>query len=144
MSLQIESGATHSSAVHPNIHSYAKRRTSSECTSERGSPASFSLDQNGFILECGRSVEAMFGYSQHELVWQHISCLFPKLAEVALIQDGRLNPMLNFICHCDHIFEAIDRKSGIVTCNLTFLMVENKGTQNLRMIVRPVVAAANA
>ncbi|HLP97817.1 MAG TPA: PAS domain-containing protein [Sideroxyarcus sp.] len=143
MDLQIENGATHINAAHLNIHSYAKRRTRNEECLEYSSPAAFSLDANGFILECDRSVETLFGYSQLELVWQHISCLFPKLAEVALIQSGRLNPMLNFICHCDHIFEAIDRQSGIVTCNLTFLLVENKGTQNLRLIVRPV-AAANA
>jgi hypothetical protein len=43
------------------------------------------LDEQGYIRECDKSVETLFGYCQHELVWQHISCLFPKLTEFALI-----------------------------------------------------------
>jgi PAS domain S-box-containing protein len=107
------------------------------------SPPVLLLDVNGFIQECGQSVEKLFGYSQHELLWQHISCLFPKLGEVDLIQQGRLNPMLNYICHCDHIFEAINKQGGVTVCNLNFFMVEHTGMKNLRLIVRPV-AAANA
>lgn len=110
---------------------------------ERFSPPVLLLDVNGFIQECGQSIERLFGYSQHDLLWQHISCLFPKLGEFDLIQQGRLNPMLNYICHCDHIFEAINKHGGITVCNLNFFMLEHTGMKNLRLIVRPV-AAANA
>jgi PAS domain S-box-containing protein len=107
----------------------------------RFSPPVLLLDADGFIQECGHSIEQIFGYSQHELLWQHISCLFPKLGEVDLIQQGRVNPMLNYICHCDHIFEVINKQGGITVCNLNFFMLDHTGTKNLRLIVRPVAAA---
>jgi PAS domain S-box-containing protein len=110
---------------------------------ERFSPPVLLLDEDGFIQECGHSIEQIFGYSQHELLWQHVSCLFPKLGEVDLIQQGRVNPMLNYICHCDHIFEAINKHGGISVCNLNLFMLEHAGMKNLRLIVRPVAAANN-
>jgi hypothetical protein len=97
-----------------------------------------SLDESGIIRECDSVAEMVFGYLPHELYWQHISCLFPTLADVALMQGNQLNPMLNYICHCDHYFEAIDKQENIIICHLNFVLVENEGRQNLRMIVRPV------
>jgi PAS domain S-box-containing protein len=105
---------------------------------ERLSPPAFWLDDNGYIQECDKSAERMFGYGQQELAWQHISCLFPSLAEVVLMQGDRLNPMLNYICHCDHVFEAIDRQGNIIICNLNCFLVDNKGKPNVRLMVRPV------
>lgn len=105
------------------------------------SPAVLLLDVDGFIQECSNSIEELCGYSQNELLWQHISCLFPKLGEMDLLQRGKLNPMLNYICHCDHIFEAMHKKSGIFVCNLNFFMVEHAAGRGLRLIVRPVMAA---
>lgn len=108
---------------------------------ERHTPASLSLDSRGYIQTCARPVEKLFGYRQHELLWQHISCLFPQFFEVALIQDERLNPLLNYLCHCDHDFEAIDKQGEPVVCNLNLFLVENDGQQSLRLIVRPLVSA---
>lgn len=138
MNLQIESSAK----TKHDVSSHAKRMIlKAEHLTERHTPPVLLLDVNGFIQECGKSVEKIFGYQQHELVWQHISCLFPQLSDVALMQESRLNPMLNYICHCDHVFEAINKQSDIVVCHLNFLLVEHKGMQNLRLIVRPVIGA---
>jgi hypothetical protein len=138
MNMLTENFATRTmdSASHAVRHAVKTERKS-----EHHSPAVLLLDVNGYIQECGNSIEELCGYSQHELLWQHISCLFPKLGEIDLLQNGKLNPMLNYICHCDHIFEAMHKKSGIIVCNLNFFMVEHAGGQNLRLIVRPVVAA---
>jgi PAS domain S-box-containing protein len=108
---------------------------------KRQSPPTLTLDANGSIQECSNSIETIFGYHPHELVWQHISCLFPRFSEVALIQGNQLNPMLNYLCHCDHVFEATDKRGDVVICNLNFFIVENKGTPNLKLIVRPVANA---
>ncbi|MDO8990308.1 MAG: hypothetical protein Q7U91_11830 [Sideroxyarcus sp.] len=135
MNLQIES-----SAKTKNMDSSQSRRLvlKAEHLTERHTPPVLLLDVNGFIQECGKTVEKIFGYRQHELVWQHISCLFPQLVDMPLMQGNHLNPMLNYICHCDHVFEAINKQSDIVVCHLNFFLVEYKGMQNLRLIVRPV------
>lgn len=104
-------------------------------------PTAFSLDEHGMIRECGKTVEKLFGYHQLEVVWQHISCLFPQLSEVALMQADRLNPMFQYICHCGHVFEAIGKRGEIIKCNLSFFLIENDGTPTLRLIVRPVAEA---
>ncbi len=112
---------------------------SSSCNvSGSSAPIAFSLDENGFIRECSKSVEKVFGYDEHELAWQHISCLFPQLTEVALMKEHRLNPLFQYICHCGHAFEAIDKLSDIVKCNLNFFLIENERGATLRLIVRPL------
>lgn len=137
MNLQIESDAINKI----DVSVYAKQQTLTDVQPTEYSPPSLSLDADGLIQECDKSVETLFGYRQHELVWHHISCLFPKLAEVALMQGNRLNPLFNYICHCDHVFEALNRQCDIITCNLNFFLVENKGKLNLRLIVRPIANA---
>ena len=139
MNLQIESDAINEI----DVSAYAKRQTLTEVRpAEQHSLPLLSLDVDGLIQECDKSVETLFGYRQHELVLHHISCLFPKLKEVALMQGNRLNPLFNYICHCDHVFAAIKRQGGIINCKLNFFLVENKGKLNLRLIVRPIANAA--
>ncbi len=138
MNLLMENTATNS------IHSYSSAsepKQAGENSIMRYSSPMLALDSDGFIQECGEFIEAIFGYRPHELVWQHISCLFPHFSDVALMQGDRLNPLLNYLCHCDHIFEAINRQGEVVICNLNFFLVENKGVASLRMIVRPVAIA---
>ena len=140
MNLQIESKTMNRT----DVSSCFKRNTLTDThPAERHSPPVLLLDADGVIRECDQSVESIFGYRQHELIWQHISCLFPKFMEIALMQGNRLNPLLNYICHCDHLFEAVSKQSGIVICNLNFFLVEHNGSPSLRLIVRPV-AKANA
>lgn len=138
MNLQIESGTMNKS----NISSRATlHKLTDEHETERYSPPALSLDTNGYIQDCDKTVERLFGYRQHELLFQHISCLFPKFLEMALLQGNRLNPMLSYICHCDYVFEAINKQSETVICNLNFFLMESKGTPNLRMIVRSIANA---
>ena len=124
---------------------YSGSALNHQMTEEQGmelyTPASLSLDSRGYIQTCSRPVEKLFGYRQHELLWQHISCLFPQFFEVARIQGERLNPLLNYLCHCDHDFEAIDKQGEAIICNLNLFLVENDGQQSLRLIVRPLVSA---
>lgn len=96
----------------------------------------FLMNWQGVIRSCNASAERRFGYLQSELRWQHISCLFPQFAEVDLVMQDRLNPLLNYLCRCDHTFEAIDKKGEAVACHLTFFSIERGGLHLLRLVVR--------
>jgi PAS domain S-box-containing protein len=109
--------------------------------SEVYAPPMLSLDDRGIIRECNKSVEKLSGYQRNELVWQHISCLIPQFAEIDLVLQDEVNPLLTYICHCDHVFEAIDKHGEIITCNLNLFTIRQDGTTTLRLILRPVDAA---
>lgn len=135
MNLQIESNLI----TKFDTSSYLKLHTlTKEQPLERYSPPSLSLDTDGFIAQCGTSIEDLFGYTQQELMWRHICCLFPKFSEVELMQSGRMNPLLSYLCHCDHEFDAINKQGKIITCNLNFFLMDINGMPSLRLIVRPV------
>jgi PAS domain-containing protein len=63
--------------------------------------AAIALDEDGYIRACDTGVEKLTGYSRRELLWQHISCLFPKLTDVVLMHGNRLNPLLNYFGRSD-------------------------------------------
>jgi len=129
-------------AIEPRISSHAKReeQTSDHITKLHGPPA-MSLDERGMIHDCTKSCEEFFGYQRPDIVQQHVSSLFPQLAGVALVQEGRINPVLNFICRCGQLFQAQNRQGDTLPCNLFFVPLENKGKRTLRMIVSPSISA---
>jgi hypothetical protein len=139
MKLQTEADATSEF----DASSYIKRQTlaAERPSAERHVPPELSLDEHGIIQDCSKSIEMLFGYRQCELLWQHISCLFPQLSGITLIQDGRVNPLLNYMCHCDHAFEALNKQSDFIICNLSFFRMQHEGIPTLRLIVRPVTDA---
>ena len=104
---------------------------------ERNDPPALSLDERGMIQDCSKSFEKLFGFKRCDLVWQHISRLLPQLSEVDLVQTGRLNPFLNYLCHCGHRYEVQNRKGDYFLCNLSFVHVEFGGKRSLRLIVNP-------
>ena len=109
----------------------------------RHAPPSLTLDASGFIQDSEESIENLFGYSRQELAWQHVSCLFPKFSEVSLMKDELLNPLLGYLCHCDHVFNAVDKQGDIINCNLNIFVIEHKKISNIRLIVRPVAKASS-
>lgn len=125
-------------AIEPNTSSYASW---SEWTDEHltkcHEPPALSLDERGMIHDCSKSCERFFGYQRPDLVKHHVSSLFPQLMGVALVQEGRFNPLLNFICRCGQLFQAQNRQGDTFPCNLIFVPLENNGRRTLRMIVSP-------
>ncbi|MGO8755750.1 MAG: PAS domain-containing protein [Gallionellaceae bacterium] len=109
-------------------------------TTLRHEPPVWLLDESGMIQDSSKSVEELFGYRQSELVWQHISCLIPQLSEVVLIQKGRVNRQIEFICHCGHIFMGLNRNGDTFPNELSFILLEHEGLHTLRLIVRPLTA----
>lgn len=134
MDLQREGNSSRES----NPSSYApKLRWADECLTERHDPPALSLDERGMIQDCSKSFEKLFGFQRRDLVWQHFSRLLPQLTGVDLIQAGRLNPLLNYLCHCGHHYQAQNRQGDTFPCNLNFVRVEFGGKRSLRLIVNP-------
>ena len=134
MNLWIKGNATNE--IDASSHLKQQKLTDGYLTEQSDNPT-FLLDDHGLIQECSQSVERQFGYSRSDLVWQHISRLFPQLSDIELVLEDRLNPLLSYICHCDHIFEALNCQSDIIICNLSFVRIKNDGKRFLRLIVRP-------
>jgi len=134
MNLHTEDNA----AIAPPDSSYAEmQKRLGERTIKRHEPPALLLDEGGMIQGCSKSVESLFGYRLSELVWQHISCLFPQLSGVALIQKGQINPKLEFISHCGHIFLGLNKQGNAIPNQLNFIRLEHNGLCTLRLILRP-------
>ena len=101
------------------------------------SPA-LSLDETGVILKCSKSCEKLFGYPSPDLAKRHISYLIPQLSGHKLVVDGRFNPMLDFLCHCGHLFLAQNKQGDTFKGELSFVRIEIEGRRSLRLIVRPL------
>lgn len=105
-------------------------------------PAALTLDERGMIRDCTRAGEELFGYTRLELTWQPVSKLLPQLSRINLVQDGQLNPMLSFLCHCGHLFEVQCRNGVTLLGELSFVNLAHPGKFTLRLIIRPSAAAA--
>lgn len=99
--------------------------------------ATFTLNEDGMILDCSESCARIFEYLRHDLVGQHISQLFPQFAKIALMQNSRINRRLAFLCHCGHRFEAQGRNGKAIPSELSFIQLNRVEKGTLRMIVRP-------
>lgn len=61
--------------------------------------AYLTLDEVGMIVDCDGAIEAMFDYSPAELLLRHVSILLPRLQYFELLQNGRINERLHYLCH---------------------------------------------
>lgn len=95
------------------------------------------LDGRGMIRDCNKAGEKAFGYFRRDLVWQHVSKLLPKLAEIPLTKNGQLNPHLDFTCHCGHLFQVQDQQGNTFPSELSFVDLGYEEELMLRLIIRP-------
>ena len=95
--------------------------------------ATFTLDDLGVIRDCSRACEPVFGYRQEALVGRHISMLLPQLADTDLVQEGRINSRLAFLCHCAFAFQA-RRRDGQSFAGELF--INRLDTHNVVVLVR--------
>jgi PAS domain S-box-containing protein len=71
--------------------------------------AVFTLDDLGMIRNCSHACEQVFGYRPDELMGRHVSMLLPELPDTELVQEGRINSKLAFLCRCAIAFQARHR-----------------------------------
>lgn len=105
--------------------------------SEQHEPPALSLDERGMILDCSKSFRKLFGFRRGDLVWKHVSTLFPQLADVELVQSGQVNSLLNYLCRCGKLYQAKNRQGDTFSISLNLVRIEYKGKGILRLIVHP-------
>lgn len=91
------------------------------------------LDDLGVIRDCSRACEPVFGYRPDELIGRHISVLLPQLPDADLVQEGRINSRLAFLCHCAFVFQARCRDGRFFASEL---FINRLDTHNVVVLVR--------
>jgi PAS domain S-box-containing protein len=136
MHLQRENHTTNIVKIAPssNLNSRSK---SDERLNESLDPPALSLDERGMIQDCTKSFEQLFGFKRTELVWQHVSRLFPQLDGIELVQAGKINSHLQYISRCGRNYLTQNRQGDMFFANLCFVRVEYNGRHSLRLIVNP-------
>jgi hypothetical protein len=99
-------------------------------------PPALSLDERGMIKDCSKSFESLVGFRRSELVWHHVSIVFPELKDVELFQNGQINPMISYLSRCGQPYQALNRQGEINAERLNFVILDNQGKRTLRLIVR--------
>jgi PAS domain S-box-containing protein len=99
--------------------------------------AYLTLDESGLICYCSKGIEDHFGYKLEDLVWRHLSRIFPKLLVLPLTQGGELNPKLKYLCHCGHQFEILDKQGNTVLTEVHLVKLANSGNSSIRLILGP-------
>lgn len=104
--------------------------------------AALFLDHRGMIRGCNAASESLFSYRRSELVWQHVSMLLPQLAELDLLQNGRINGRLRFLCRIGRSFDAVAQGGKQFASELFLNLLGNDGSRHLTLLVRPAQIAA--
>jgi PAS domain S-box-containing protein len=95
--------------------------------------AKFTLDDQGVIRDGSGACEPVFGYRLDELIGRHISFLLPQLPNAGLVQEGRVNSRLAFLCRCAFVFQA-RRCDGRFFASELF--INHLDTHNVVVLVR--------
>lgn len=98
--------------------------------------ATLLLDEKGVILDCDGDVESMFGYDSGRLVARHISTLLPRFQFEELIEHGRLNPNLHYLCHIGLPFQVRRSDAQQYPCYLSITDRSESGRHRVRMCIR--------
>ncbi len=96
------------------------------------------LDDMGVIRDCSDTCEQVFGYAVDELAGRHVSVILPQLPDTDLVQDGRINSRLAYLCHCAVGFQA-RRRDG--RCFASELFINRLGVHNVVILVRSLEAS---
>jgi PAS domain-containing protein len=96
------------------------------------------LDENGTIRDCSGSCTSLLGYRNIDLVTQPVSRVIPQASGVGLIENGKINPLLKFLCRCGYIFHARRLQGDKLPCRLSLVRLKYSDNSILRLIVDPV------
>ena len=121
-----------------DISSVVKRRgDTNECRAEPNDPPALTLDDRGMIRACNKSFESLFGFRRSELAWRHVSSLFPQFVDIELVRAGEIDPFVNYLCHCGHLYCMQNQQGESVLASLNVFRLENDGRICVRLIVQP-------
>lgn len=100
--------------------------------------AALTLDDMGVIRDCSQACEQVFGYLLDELAGCHVSMILPQLPVTDLVQDGRINARLAYLCHCAVAFQARRRDGRHFASEL---FINRLGSHNVVVLVRSLDAS---
>lgn len=100
--------------------------------------AALTLDDLGVIHDCSHACELAFGYLMDELAGRHASIVLPQLSDTELVQDGRINSRLAYLCHCAAAFQARRRDGRDFASELFINRLER---HNVVVLVRSLEGA---
>lgn len=100
-----------------------------------------SLDDQGVIHDCSAACHKVFGFLAVELVGCHVSTLLPQLPAAELVQDGRIDARLAYLCHCGFLFQARHRNGHRFGIELFINRLDH---HNVAVLVRRLDAHAPA
>ena len=123
MSLQRE-GSTATTA-HYNFSNATLLNWTDDRPAEWHEPPAVSVNERGIIQDCSESCERIFGYPRGDLVFQHISVLLPQFSGTAFDQEGRLTPLIFYLCHCGHSFQAQNRQGSVFHSEVRIVRLQN-------------------
>lgn len=95
--------------------------------------ATLTLNDLGVIRDGSCACEPVFGYSPDELIGRHISILLPQLPDADMVQEGRINSRLAFLCHCAFAFQARRRDGRFFASEL---FINRLDAHNVVILVR--------
>ena len=135
MSLQTAGNA----AIKTHISSSASGQqwTDSRASELNDLPA-LSLDERGMILDCNKQFQMQTGFEWHDLVWHHVTRVFPQLSAGDFNQAGQAYPLPDYLIRCSKLYQAQNRHGITFFSNLIFVHQEHKGKRSLKLFVCPV------
>jgi hypothetical protein len=131
------------SARETNISSFAPTQEWTDAQlSELGDLPALSLDERGMILDCNKQFEKQTGFEWHDLVWHHITRVFPQLTADDFIQAGQVVPLPDYLIRCSKLYQAQNQRGVSFFSNLIFVLHEHEGKRALRLFVCPAEDAS--
>ena len=115
----------------------ASQVVTATCPAEAAT-AVLALDEGGIVCNCNSNAEVLFKYCHSELVGCHVSQLLPQLAGVNLIQNGRPNPRIHFLCRIGRQFQGMAQDGEYFAATLLLNVLDTKGCGRIALIVRPI------
>lgn len=101
-------------------------------------PAELVLDERGMILDCNAVGAGLFRHAREDLIRQHVSLLFPQLADMELMQGGKPTERFRFLCSIGCGFQVLGGDGERFVSELFLNDLGNAGQDALRLIVRRV------
>lgn len=92
--------------LQPELPGQGARPASRASTQDHAELVVLRLDDQGVIRDCSAACKDVFGYPAVELIGRHVSILLPQLPETDLVEEGRINTHLAYLCRCGLAFQA--------------------------------------
>lgn len=98
----------------------------------------------GLIRHCNRYCGLLLGRSPASLISEPVSQVLPKLGEIDLISNNRINPYLKFLARIGHQFEAMGARGIHFKCELFLVFKTEQEVNYLQIVIRPITMLNNS